>query len=38
MFDSLLKAVTAKLCVCSWMPITSMESGEVWEGVTFEPT
>uniref|UniRef100_A0A4W5PR38 Uncharacterized protein n=1 Tax=Hucho hucho TaxID=62062 RepID=A0A4W5PR38_9TELE len=37
-FEALLSGVVARCCVHSWRPITSGDRGEVWEGVTFDPS
>ncbi|XP_045068176.1 uncharacterized protein LOC123482983 isoform X2 [Coregonus clupeaformis] len=37
-FEALLTGVVARCCVHSWRPITSGDRGEVWEGVTFDPS
>ncbi|XP_030194944.1 uncharacterized protein LOC115529937 [Gadus morhua] len=37
-FDVALGVAAARCCVYGWTPVTSGECGEVWEGVTFDPS
>ncbi|CAL8384316.1 unnamed protein product [Arctogadus glacialis] len=37
-FDVALGVAAARCCVYGWTPVTSGERGEVWEGVTFDPS